>query len=52
MCTREKHEEIKRDRSRWAAETLPIGQVDDGDGGMLELANCIECTSTLAIEMR
>ncbi len=43
-CTDEGHERVKW-TARWA-ELVPVGVMDDGDGGKLELRNCT-CGSTL-----
>ena len=33
---------------RHTMQTAPIGHQDDGDGGLLELRNCVRCRTTLA----
>jgi hypothetical protein len=49
-CAQAVHDAIKSCPVRWAAEVSPIGEMDDGDGNMLELGNHRACSSTLARE--
>lgn len=44
------HAALKRDPARWA-ELPRIGVQEDGEGGALEIRNCIHCQSSLAIEV-
>lgn len=44
----EDHDAVKADPARWAAETTPIGETDDGEE-RLAWANCRVCGSTLAV---
>ena len=37
---------------RHALQGPVIGHQDDGDGGLLELRNCVACGSTLAVEVQ
>jgi hypothetical protein len=48
-CTDHWHEWIRSSAERFRLETEPIGEMGDGDGGILELANCVVCHSTLAV---
>lgn len=45
------HDAVKSDPVRWA-ELPRIGVQEDGEGGGLELRNCLSCNSTLAVEVR
>lgn len=46
-CTRASHEELKLDRSRWeACKSVGVQKDPEGD---LELRNCNDCGSTLAV---
>lgn len=51
-CTRESHEDLKRDVDTFRAATEPRGVMDFGDGEPLEIANCKYCLSTIAIPVR
>lgn len=42
------HEALKRDVDLWERLTIPVGVMPDGDGGVLALANCRVCLSTIA----
>lgn len=42
------HEALKRDVELWERLTIPVGVMADGDGGVLALANCRVCLSTIA----
>jgi hypothetical protein len=49
-CTDHWHEWIRSSAERFRLETESIGEMGDGDGGILELGNCRLCHSTLALE--
>jgi hypothetical protein len=50
MCQRD-HEKMKQDPAAWAALPL-VGTADYGDGEpVLELRNCEDCKSTLAVAL-
>jgi hypothetical protein len=51
-CTRESHEAKKADPVKWATEVDHIGEMEFGDGERLQLANCRDCCSTLAVEVQ
>lgn len=42
------HEALKQDVELWERLTMPVGVMPDGDGGVLALANCRVCLSTIA----
>ncbi|MCU1282457.1 MAG: hypothetical protein JWM53_6003 [bacterium] len=42
------HAAVKRDAALWDRLTISIGTMPNGEGGVLALANCRVCLSTLA----
>ena len=50
-CTPAWHLLLRSNRDSFRRETHPIGHLDDGAGGLLELGNCRSCGSTLALEV-
>ena len=42
------HDALKRDPELWERLTLPGGEMDDGDGGILVLGTCRVCLSTIS----
>jgi len=49
-CTTASHDEIRASERLWQGLSY-VGVQSDGDGGLLELANC-RCSSTLCREIR
>lgn len=47
-CTVEQHLIIRRSLRAFRAFTTSLGRQEDGDGGWLELGNCLHCPTTLA----
>jgi hypothetical protein len=46
------HAKLKAEPQLWERLTIPVGVMPDGDGGVLALANCRVCMSTLARPMK
>lgn len=46
------HDEIKGSAELWTRLTIPVGEMPDGDGATLELANCRVCLSTISRSVR
>jgi len=43
----DRHAQMKRNPVAWNLGTTPIGEMPDGEGGVLEGANCKHCCSTI-----
>jgi hypothetical protein len=48
-CTPQDHDRLRADRAALLARTVPQGEQEDGEGGVVLLRRCDDCGSTLAV---